>query len=119
METTYEKSSKRLIGLIQRLEQWFRGEKLYEQVEQDGFRWNYFSGHFEWQGPNQKWNRVINARNPNKMIECAEKIQLMHEQARKAKQVQENQMLLAATSLEKYLLELGKDADLSGPPKWA
>lgn len=115
METTYEKESKRLIGLLQRLEQWFRGEKLYEEITVDGFRWNFHSGHFELQGHDQKWHRAINARKPDVMIECAEKIPAMHERARKVKEIQINRIMLAANSLETYLVELGKDADLSGP----
>ena len=118
MAQHYEKESKRLIKLLQRLEQWFRGERLYEEILIEPFRWNYSSGHFEHLTMQNKWSKVINARKPGVMIEFSGKIRTFHERARKAKVEQAVRMAFAADSLEEYLTELGKDADLSGPLDW-
>jgi len=122
-EQHYEEATKRLISVLQRLEQWFRGEKLYEkaviQPEDETeytFRWNYLSGHIEWLDiEKMRWARVINAKRPDVMCQCVSVVQKLHETARQVKWATAQDVQKAALIGESYLAELSQSADLSGP----
>ena len=122
-EQNYEAATKRLISVLQRLEQWFRGEKLYQKAivlpEDDieyTFQWNYLSGHIEWLDiEKMRWSRVINAKRPDVMCQCVMIVQKLHEAARQIKSSTAKKVEQAAQIGECYLSELSEDADLSGP----
>ena len=126
MDHHYEQATKRLISVLQRLEQWFRGEKLYEKAHIEpseevtvAFRWNYLSGHIEWLDVEQmKWCRVINAKRPDIMCQCVSIVEDLHDQARSAKHETAGMIQKAALRGETYHAELSEHADLSGPPSW-
>ena len=123
-EQTYDEAAKRLISVINRLEQWFRGEKLYDSVSvsvessHTSYRWSYQAGKFQYT-LGDGWKKVINAREPAIMAEFISIVRELHVKA-KAKKINMTGILKEAASLgEEYLQELGKNADLSGPvSKW-
>lgn len=127
MEQHYETQTKRLISVLQRLEQWFRGEKLYQKAvvlpdDEENidfpFQWNYMSGHIEWLDiESMRWCKVINAKRPEVMCQCVSIIQVLHEAARRAKADTALDVEKAADTAQQYLTELSMGADLSGPIK--
>jgi hypothetical protein len=115
----YAASAKRLISVIQRLQQWFCGEKLFQAAKiqtetQITFRWNYQSRHFEWCDCG-KWRKVINPKRPDIMVQFIPFCRELHDRARLAKSNMSETLKHAADEGEKYLTLLSKHPDLSGP----
>tara|TARA_R100000808_G_C2155067_1_gene166791 strand:- start:9781 stop:10203 length:423 start_codon:yes stop_codon:yes gene_type:complete len=115
----YAKEAKRLISVIQRLEQWFRGEKLFQAAsitteEELTFQWNSQSNHFEWNDCG-KWRKVVNPKRPDIMVKFISICRELHHKARLAKSTMAEALYYAANSGEKYLTLLSKHPDLSGP----
>lgn len=115
----YAAAAKRLISVIQRLQQWFCGEKLFQNAKiqtemQITFRWNYQNKHFEWCDCG-KWRKVINPKRPEIMVEFIPVCRELHDQARLAKSDMSKSLLHAADLGEKYLTLLSQYPDLSGP----
>ena len=115
----YAKEAKRLISVIQRLEQWFCGEKLFQTAtitteEEFAFQWNYQSRHFEWCDCGI-WRKVLNPKRPDIMVKFLPVCRELHHKARIAKSTMAESLSHAADLGEKYLTLLSKHPDLSGP----
>ena len=115
----YAQAAKRVISVIQRLEQWFCGEKLFRNAEitsdaEITFRWNYQSKHFEYEDFGV-WRKVINAKRPDLMCEFISVCRELHYRAKIAKTTMAASLEDAADEGEKYLTQLSKHPNLTGP----
>ena len=107
----YEVAAKKLLSVCQRLENWFKGEKLYETTttrsnDEDSiiFRWAYRDGKFTYYDEKtQAWKKVVNIHMPLIMAKFISIAPVLHEEARNKKDSIAEVLDDAANAGEEYL----------------